>query len=264
MQNGYFDSALGDTVVLALSNVLCLPIIVFSSIEHYPVINVTPRSIALPVPVFIAYNQYGSGHYDGVIQSLNHPIPMPTIPSDMSKGTRCNCGKNDKTGKMSCLPQESKYTTITRCPCYKSDMPCNTSCACKNCANPRGERVLSTQKKPSRKRQRHPWQVQLPKSSIFALDAGEKVPAGPRSILEFFALDQSVKFCIEEGIDVSADNVLVIYNTVVEVSQAIQSEKSLQLAMKTLEDIDTFLKEYDHLRNVFQSLCIGMLISENS
>ena len=260
MQDGYFDSALGDTVVLALSNALCLPIFVFSSIDHYPVINVTPRNIVIPVPVFIAYNQYGSGHYDGVVFGLDHPIPI----SSSLTINKCNCGKNDKTGvQTSCLPRESKYTTVIRCPCYKSERACTKLCTCKKCANPYGahERVLGPTKS-SRKRQRHMWQVSMPKSSIFALDAGEKVTAGPRSILEFFALEQTVKFCSEEGIDASSNNILVIYNTLVEVSRQIESEKDLQLGMKTAADIETFLNEHDHLINTFQSLCIGMLATQ--
>ena len=66
-QSGHFDSALGDTVPLAVSNALGIPVIVFSSIQKYCVINITPRHLTTAVPILLAYLQHGVGHYDAAI-----------------------------------------------------------------------------------------------------------------------------------------------------------------------------------------------------
>ena len=71
IQNGYFDSELGNTMVLGLSNALSIPFIVFSSMPYNPVIHVTPRNTTVPVPIYVAYNY---GHYHAVVhgeQSAN-------------------------------------------------------------------------------------------------------------------------------------------------------------------------------------------------
>ena len=62
--SGYFNSELGDTVLLTLSNVLGVSIIVFTSISGNSVINIIPQYSRIPVSIHLAYLQYGSGHYD--------------------------------------------------------------------------------------------------------------------------------------------------------------------------------------------------------
>ena len=63
---GHFFGPLGNTMVVAISNALGLPIIVFSSASHYPVINIAPQVCKVSIPLYIAFNQSGAGHYDAV------------------------------------------------------------------------------------------------------------------------------------------------------------------------------------------------------
>ena len=63
--NGVFGGALGDAMPLALANVLRLPIVLFTSIENFPVVVVNPRQqVPDAEPLFLAYQQQGPGHYD--------------------------------------------------------------------------------------------------------------------------------------------------------------------------------------------------------
>ena len=67
LEPGVFDYELGNSVLLALTNVLKIPIVVFSSINSYPVIPLLPRvSPLISVPLYVAFNQSGKGHYDPV------------------------------------------------------------------------------------------------------------------------------------------------------------------------------------------------------
>ena len=69
-----FDCELGNSVLLSLTNVVKLPIVVFSSIDSYPVIPLVPRSSPLTVvPTHVTFNQSGKGHYDPVFAAKTQP-----------------------------------------------------------------------------------------------------------------------------------------------------------------------------------------------
>lgn len=71
-------------MVLALSNALQLVITVFSSVPGHPLIDILPRTVAAPTPLFVAYNQYGSGHYGGIERKddLEVVAPLPGKDED--------------------------------------------------------------------------------------------------------------------------------------------------------------------------------------
>ena len=52
-----------------------LPVIVFSSASHYPVINITPRECRAPIPLHVAFNQSSAGYYNAVTFKNDPPIP---------------------------------------------------------------------------------------------------------------------------------------------------------------------------------------------
>lgn len=108
LRPGYFHGELEDTMLTALSNVLQVSIIVFSSIACHPVFCVEPRRQALDQPLVVAYNQSGSGHYDGV-------IPMSKCKHDDSDSQTetyvCSCGKSSKSASNSCCQIRTKYST---------------------------------------------------------------------------------------------------------------------------------------------------------
>ena len=64
-----FQGDLGDTMLTCLANVLEAPILVFSSLSYHPIFCVTPETQRVSVPLMVAYNQYGAGHFDGVIHN---------------------------------------------------------------------------------------------------------------------------------------------------------------------------------------------------
>lgn len=121
--NGFFQSDLGNTTVLAAANILETTIIVVTSIENMPYIRIDPRKISLQCPIYIAFNQEGSGHYDDI--SFN------THSSIISNVIKCRCGINDKELMIRCTNQTGKYNS--RCPCYNSELLCTSKCACHNC-----------------------------------------------------------------------------------------------------------------------------------
>ena len=60
---------MGNAVILALSNILHSSVIVFTSLENDPIITIVPEIDPLSkVPVCLAFEQTGPGHYDGVTE----------------------------------------------------------------------------------------------------------------------------------------------------------------------------------------------------
>ena len=87
-QSGFFQSELGNCTITALANVLEVSIVVITSIPNMPFIRVDPRKLSVSYPIFVAFNQHGPGHYDGIsFQST----PKPHLTN------HCRCGINDKS-----------------------------------------------------------------------------------------------------------------------------------------------------------------------
>ncbi|CAF0865958.1 unnamed protein product [Rotaria sordida] len=67
-KNGVSDSTLGDIVPLTISNIFNIKIIIFTSVSDLSQIEIKPangNNLSLPQKtIFLAYNQYGLGHYD--------------------------------------------------------------------------------------------------------------------------------------------------------------------------------------------------------
>ena len=117
MNRGYFFGPLGDTMVLAVANALGIQVIIFSSAHHYPLIYITPRVCKTSIPLYVAFNQGGPGHYDAVIASTCGPTPSPPMTHTPSR--RCTCGHNLKhySTTKKCTAIEKRYTSIVLCPC---------------------------------------------------------------------------------------------------------------------------------------------------
>ena len=146
--DGHFSSELGNSLILAISNVLKLPIIVFTTISNFQLLPIFPRDpINYEEMLPVAFNDFGPGHYDAV-DSACERIPKENIDQDQliidkevhvssleneEVSVKCHCGRGarkDDSAYLTCL----KYW----CLCFKQNLPCNMNCQCKNCNNPKG------------------------------------------------------------------------------------------------------------------------------
>ena len=103
--------------------------------QNMPVLILLPIS-SIPSdshPLFIAYNQDGSGHYDAVCpldaifedRENIHPVQLQV--------EKCTCGRNSSKGV------SSLYHYSTKCPCFKAEKACSSMCRYKGCKNPHGQ-----------------------------------------------------------------------------------------------------------------------------
>ena len=67
-QSGYHVGPLGDLMPMAMANVLHMPLAIVTSEPHSPLISICPSGSPITgLPLFLAYNSFGAGHYDGAI-----------------------------------------------------------------------------------------------------------------------------------------------------------------------------------------------------
>ena len=68
---GYFTGELGNLMVLAMANVLKMPIVIFSSLEHYPTIPILPRRQLNDMPtLFVSFNAAFDSNSDPIFKEL--------------------------------------------------------------------------------------------------------------------------------------------------------------------------------------------------
>ena len=201
----YFQGSLGDSMILAMSNVLCIPIIIFSTIPNHSIIPVMPQKVLCDSLILVAYNHMGPGHYDAVVAK---PKPHKTT-DEQSKEPHCRCGIN---GDEPSCNDKSNYKS--RCKCYKMKMGCTKACKCKNCSNIFGRRI--TQGK--RHRESHANQIPVPNSKKFAEDRSEYVMPGPWTSLEnaiFLFIIEDFKHHDKE---ITVENMLKAFNEIATLS----------------------------------------------
>ena len=104
--------------LLTLSNALGVPITAFTSMLSHPVVHVMPRLVKLNNPVYVAFTQFGMGHYDAVVMNTSdstHKSYSTPKQSPLNTGsTSCSCGKN-VTLQSHCIPLKNRYTTTIKC-----------------------------------------------------------------------------------------------------------------------------------------------------
>ena len=120
-KKGTFAGSLGDSMPLALANILKLPLMILSTKHNVPFIDICPRSVMTgAAPIFLARYNAGAGYYNAIIpnqtdqQDPREPFLMrfpPTTSNAMANrmlSCRCNTSERKESGKYK-----------NRCDCIK-------------------------------------------------------------------------------------------------------------------------------------------------
>ncbi len=260
---GYFFGPLGNTMVVAVANALGIQVVIFSSAHHYPLIYITPRVCKTSIPLYVAFNQGGAGHYDAVIASAASSPSLSSTsstPPPVDNVNRCTCGHNLKhySALKRCTTIEKKYTSIVLCPCFANGRSCTSSCICKNCSNPNGMKPAKPAGSKQRQRYKQPWQhYPIPKSSLYALESQENLSTGSRTQLEYILVAQIVKYLQLKGVDWDVDTVHAVYIVCTELTGVLKV--SWPLGWKNDRELNLILSELEKNKRVFESTCITQL-----
>lgn len=234
-EDGFFQSELGNTTILALANFLETSIIVVASIANMPYIRVDPRNVSLSSPLFVAYNQHGEGHYDSI-----------SFEPNKQQSVSCRCGVNDKVPNKRCTMQ-GKYQC--RCPCYNSGLACSHQCQCHGCENPHGKRPLI---QTGIKRQRDTYPSISFKSAEFIESKGQIVKKGKWTTFEFFFFHQILQYLDSVNVTHSCTLIENIMNDVH--SLAVRLNLNIPLQKKTTLEVtleyEKFKKSKEKIKNI--------------
>lgn len=256
--SGYFMGELGNTMPLALANILSSPVLLFTSMETMPVLIITPSIMRDAVPrVHLAFNQFGAGHYDA-INIVSRDIEQ-TCENEISNTVReeadsspiireCSCGKNAKrsTTRKSVCTKSNTYSS--RCPCYKNSRGCHDGCSCKGCENPYGKRELLPDKQfvlspgPSRKRYKHSLSTKIDSGKDFMEKMDTKIERvwNPTEILIFEVLLQLLNHL---QIPANADTIKKYFNRLAK--RITQLGFEFEVVTKSLRDIQSRICSHD-------------------
>ena len=232
--NGFFDCELGNAAILALANIMRIGMVVFTSLENYPVITIVPRNEPIAhTTVYLAFEQIGAGHYDAVIESTiaaedtglaedkpndasdeQTAIPNTSGHSSVEKScSSCRCGQGGAKNKQSRLFCENYKSG---CKCFRSLTGCTKFCGCRNCANPYGVRAQEQNEMSSetqvRKRRKHVKSTETGRS--FIIRQGEEVSDAPWSFIEELLCRECALYIGSTG-EITEERVAELYNEIV-------------------------------------------------
>ena len=150
LTDGHFASELGNSMPLAMANLLKLPIVVMTQMEHLHVIPVTPRETLECLPIFVAFDHSGAGHYDAVAhitvsqQSSETQPPSKNKDSTITECCRCGQGARKKEANITSCDSFKK-----RCKCFQGVKGCSDKCQCIGCENPDGKKAKKVEQSNS-------------------------------------------------------------------------------------------------------------------
>ena len=166
LTSGHFTSEIGNSMPMAMPNVLSLPIAIFKGMQNMPIILATLRgNVASDVPICLAYEYTGTGHYDYLIRNDTNtntaPLPNAAQPSLANKDICCRCGQAAKKQRASF---ESCKDYKSRCFCFRGFASCTVNYSRINSINPCGKRQVGASKGAAlgRKRRRQEFSTNLP------------------------------------------------------------------------------------------------------
>jgi len=235
LQDGHFASELGNSMPLAATNALRIPIMVFSDMSNFPVLPLCPRDKVLnDNPICLAYDMRFSGHYDAIRpiteekkQETDMYVTLPQSDTAKQSQVSCRCGQGAKRNK-------KEFTSCqvfkSGCKCFQNVVGCTSFCQCINCKNPYGERISDAAPVAcsSRKRRHHDRTTERQNGKVYT--------------------------------DTKSGGLLTVHWTLFE--ELVLMEVMLFLLSKDKLDLETLYNEYKHMVNVLQPTsikhCLGI------
>lgn len=232
LRPGHYDSELGNCVPMAMSNILQIPLVIFTSMENYPITQIIPRTRVLSeVPIYLAYNHGGSGHYNLAVEVTHTQSNSTTteatskeadkhlqveadVPPQHEAGCSCGRGNPGKTGKSEFCKQYK-----SRCPCFRNLRGCNEKCSCRLCANPFGRK---TQEKGifgplPRKRQKQDLQKDMKQTDKGYMEKKTEEPIGTIWFEdELYVIEALFLYLLVTSQDITPDRVFAEYHKIIE------------------------------------------------
>ena len=247
--SGEFAGDLGDLMVMTVANLIRVPLVLFTNVENMPTMVITPSlSVACTqFPLYLVFNAAGPGHYD-------YAVPTESAVANKlcttSKPLKCSCGRKSNFQGVSCSADKLGHC---RCPCARSNLPCNEACCCKGCSNKYGQKP-----EPSTKRRRISYdnqrqQLRGVSSKDYMESISEQVSIGSLSSLEVFIIQAIITFAILNGVSITPEYVHGAFGDVSLISKSC-STLDMPIYVRSLRYIANYLKSIHQQFTLFYKL----------
>ena len=263
---GYFTGELGNLMVLAMANVLKMPIVIFSSLENFPTIPILPckQLNGMPPTLFVSFNASGCGHYDYAClgdkeseQLENKKQSGKKVNKEERPHVFCSCGVSRKgQGPSSNICNNVTGSYSSRCKCLKARVRCGGNCTCKGCSNPFGQRNTGNTEMECAPRKRRKFDFQNSttlKSQEYLDEKGEPLRDGALTKEEFFVVEELIKLIHDTGEELSAESLLGYYAFVQALSCTLEP-RPLMLRSKSHDQIKRAIAAHNHDAAVMTAL----------
>lgn len=259
---GYFTGELGNLMVLAMANVLKMPIVIFSSLENYPTIPILPRGQLNDMPtLFVSFNAAGCGHYDYVHMETVRMVLEKQQEEQATEKKRpqvsCSCGASRKgQEKVSNVCNNVIGSYSSRCKCLKARVSCDGNCKCKGCSNPFGQSQAGNAEGECAPRKRRKFDIQNSiklKSKAYLNEKGEPLREGALTKEEFFVVEELFKLFHENREEMSSTSLLAYYNFIHSTNCTLDP-RPLLLRPMSHEQIKKAIAAHDHDASVMTAL----------
>ncbi len=265
-ERGVFAGELGNIMAVGLANVLRINLVLFTSMEKMKTIPIVPREKVLcNGAIYLAFNNFGCGHYDAVVKSAKHAVNTEELHSTETKTTEhekqerkgCRCGRGaarQNKDKKFCfqVPGERR----SQCLCLRDMKKCSSACSCFNCNNPyEASSDITTQTSTSTKRIRGKQSLQgLRKTSLeYMLQCGEKPKDPTWNRMEKYVLQSLANHLVENGEFTNETDLTSSYNELVDLVNEIPGV-NLLLHKKNKKVVQQMMKKTTQQAELFRQL----------
>ncbi len=249
--SGEFAGNLGDLMVMTITNIIRLPLFLFTNIPNMLTILVSP-SLSTPisnVPLYLVFNAAGAGHYDYAVPVKPQQTSVVHV-EDTDKEKKCSCGRKSSYQGISC--SRDKHDNC-RCPCARQKVPCSDRCRCKCCKNEFGERPLpcTTRRRKLYDTSRH--ELRGKPGIEYLASVNEDVTVGKLSTLETIIIQCLLIYTIQNGLELTPTLIHTMYTGVLTASQLCQSI-DFPIYDRSIRFITNYLKAIHVAIQLFQNL----------
>ena len=288
-QMGVYSGEIGNVMALSLTNVLRVNMVLFTSMENFPLIPISPlKKVCTHQTLYLAFNHLGSGHYDAVVEVENSSETAcdtiescekvressPSSESIEAKGCACGRGAAKKrklqpegdpinsTSKAFCFQVPGERRTL--CPCYRAFKACSALCRCFNCCNSIGKRPDCSQKKSQPRKREHHVLQKVEKNSLKFMQIKDERPVEPKwTKLEHILVEVIQDLLIERQGEVAARDVCKVFNNIVSIADSAKeinvpickkTEKSINRKIKSIKEQAVLFRQF-YLNQVTKNLC---------
>jgi len=250
---------LGNLLAIAAAQVLQVCVVIFTSLDHIPIVPVVPVDAAISSRCILIGYDVASGLY--------YPVEKKNLESDTAGYNKLSCStshqyddsKGCSYGRGAAKKDnERKFCKQivggipSRCVCYMNMKGCSHRCHCNQCDNPYGNSLSAKAVYPlTRVRKSHKLKGQKSKSDAnFMVDNGVQPLLGWNGI-QGMMFDCLVDHMISENEDINARACLSKYN---DLRKLALQEGITCIVPKGLREIQGKLTHVRRCANIFETL----------